>query len=228
MSMADVPEGVSGRQLLAAFFAVVVLCAVFFSLGFLLGHQGRSAESGLATEQVPATSSDAPPAVNPRDQQAPSDASAAAAASAATPAAGSTGQGKAADAPSASSSPAESSSAESPAPAASPRQQPAIGQVTRPASARPVAVQTPAGVPPEKLPPGSLVQVAALGNEQDANNLMTVLQSRGYPALILTPQQAHANDSLFRVAAGPYKTRAETEKARNKLSADGFKPFIRP
>jgi cell division septation protein DedD len=225
--MADVPEGVSGRQLLAAFFAVVVLCAVFFSLGFLLGHQGRSAESGLATEQVPATSSDAPPAVNPGDQQAPSDASVAPAASAATPAAGSTGQGRVADAPSTSSSPAESSTAESPAPVADPRRQAATGKVTRAASAQPVALQTPA-VPPEKLPPGSLVQVAALGNQQDASNLVTVLQSRGYPALILTPQQAHANDSLFRVAAGPYKTRAETEKARNKLSADGFKPFIRP
>jgi len=70
--------------------------------------------------------------------------------------------------------------------------------------------------------------VAALGNQQDANNMVSVLQSRGYPALILSPEQAHASDNLFRVVAGPYKTRADSEKARSKLVAEGFKPFIRP
>jgi len=58
--------------------------------------------------------------------------------------------------------------------------------------------------------------------------MLGVLQSRGYTALILTPQQAHATDNLFRVVTGPYKTRVEAEEARSKLAAAGFKPFIRP
>jgi cell division septation protein DedD len=220
--MSDEQEGVSNRQLLAAFFAVVALCAVFFSLGFFLGHKERSPESGLATEQVP-SSSDAPSALNSPAQQSASDASSAAAA---TPAAASSDQGRAAAPPHGSpDSSATSSAAETPAPA---HDEPSTGSAVKPTPAPRVALQTSIGGPAKKIPPGLLVQVAALGNQQDANNMVSVLQSRGYPALMLTPEQAHASDNLFRVVAGPYKTRADSEKARSKLVAEGFKPFIRP
>src|SRR5690242_14811154 len=51
------------RLVLLAFFAVVLLCAVFFSLGYFLGHEQRNPATPT-TEQV-STSSDIPPAVNP-------------------------------------------------------------------------------------------------------------------------------------------------------------------
>src|SRR5580698_1448645 len=57
-------EGVSTRSLLGAFFAVVVLCAVFFSLGFFLGYRQGHPGGALTTEQVPAAS-DVPAEVNP-------------------------------------------------------------------------------------------------------------------------------------------------------------------
>jgi cell division septation protein DedD len=228
--MVDEPEGVSSRQLLAAFFAVVLLCAVFFSLGFFLGHKERSPESSLAVEQVPSSSSDAPSAVNLPEQRVPSDASSGSATGAAKD------QGVAAGAPPAnasSGSSAESARAETPAAAAALHEEPANRKVTQPTSAQPntaqpVALQTTAAAPPGRVPPGSLIQVAALTNQQDANDMVGVLQSRGYPALILTPQQTHAKDNLFRVVAGPYQTRAEAGKARDRLAAAGFKPFIRP
>src|SRR5215467_282340 len=133
--MSDEQEGVSSRQLLAAFFAVVVLCAVFFSLGFFLGHKEGSPEGGLASEQVP-SSSDAPAAVNSPAQQSESDASSVAAAS---PAA-SSNQDAVMPAPAASNSPDSSATptaAEARAPAVAPRQQPA-----QPRTAQPVALQT--------------------------------------------------------------------------------------
>jgi cell division septation protein DedD len=238
--MVDEQEGVSTRQLLAAFFAVVVLCAVFFSLGFFLGHQGRSPQSTLATEQVPSSSSDAPPTVNAPDQAASSDASAG------PPAGASSDQGtaaagapvtKASPGSSAGPSTAENSAAsgtpEAPAPVAASPAESVTGQTpAQPANSQQVALHTtvpaaPGPVTPGRVPPGPLVQVAALTNQQDANDMVGVLQSRGYQALILTPQQAHATDNLFRVVAGPYKSRAEAEEARRKLAAAGFKPFIR-
>jgi cell division protein FtsN len=237
--MVDEQEGVSSRQLLAAFFAVVVLCAVFFSLGFFLGHQERSPQSALATEQVPSSSSDAPPAVNTPDQAVSSGA-------AASPALGaSKGQGTAAAAPPESASPsssaglstretsAGSTAPETQAPVAAPREEQVMGPPAQPTAEQQVALHTaaPAASVPSgarRVPPGPLVQVAALTNEQDANDMLGVLRSRGYAALILTPQQAHARDNLFRVVAGPYKTRAQAEEARGKLAAAGFKPFIRP
>jgi DedD protein len=223
--MADEPEGVSTRQLLAAFFAVVVLCAVFFSLGFFLGHRERAPESNLSAEQVPSSSSDAPAAVNPSQQQSPSDPSASpgSATDASNQAAG-------AGAPSpdaASGSSAQSTPAETPALDTPPREERVSGESAPAATAQPAAFQTSAGTPAGKLPPGLLVQVAALTNQQDANDMIGVLQSRGYPALILTPQQARSADTLFRVVAGPYQTRADAEAARSKLAAAGFKPFIR-
>lgn len=222
--MADEPEGVSSRQLLAAFFAVVVLCAVFFSLGFFLGHRERSPDSSLATEQVPSSSSDAPSAVNTPEQPATSDRPAGSAAG------GSSDQGTSGSASSANASPGSSvDSSTVGTPGATVHEEPVNGQAAaRSATAQPVALQTTSPASPGKVPSGPLVQVAALTNQQDANDMVGVLQSRGYHALVLTPQEARATDDLFRVVAGPYQTRAEAEQARKRLAAAGFKPFLRP
>lgn len=222
--MVDEPEGVSTRQLLAAFFAVVVLCAVFFSLGFFLGRKEPPPENSLAVEQVPATSSDVPQTVNPPAQPAPADASAGPSTAASNPSA-------AAGSPlsdTAQASAAEATPADTPASDNALGKPPLNAQSAPPATAQPAALRTPAAAPAGKLPRGSLIQVAALTNQQDANDMVGVLQSRGYPALILTPQQARAHDNLFRVVAGPYATRAAAETARSQLAAAGFKPFIRP
>ena len=56
---------------------------------------------------------------------------------------------------------------------------------------------------------------------------MTVLKGKGYPVFLLTPENAHVDDSLYRVVVGPFKTRDEADKVRDRLKDDGFKPFIR-
>jgi cell division septation protein DedD len=62
---------------------------------------------------------------------------------------------------------------------------------------------------------------------QDADSVVRVLRGRGYHALLVPPQHAHAKDSLYRVQVGPFASRDSAEKTLAKLKHDGFKPFIR-
>jgi cell division septation protein DedD len=74
---------------------------------------------------------------------------------------------------------------------------------------------------------GITLQVAALRTKPDAEALVDILKTRGYPVFLVTPEYAHADDNLFRVQVGPFKTHEDADKVRNKLSQEGFKPFIR-
>jgi cell division septation protein DedD len=69
--------------------------------------------------------------------------------------------------------------------------------------------------------------VAALRTKQDAEALVDILKGRGYPVFLVAPEYAHSDDNLFRVQVGPFKTRGDADKVRNKLSQEGFKPFFR-
>src|SRR5271157_121993 len=90
------------------------------------------------------------------------------------------------------------------------------------------AVAAPPSRPAGPAPGGKIVvQVSAVGVRQDAETLVTLLKSRGYPAFLVTPEAARARDKLFRVQVGPYKSDPEAIGVRNKLVADGFKPFVR-
>jgi DedD protein len=74
---------------------------------------------------------------------------------------------------------------------------------------------------------GFTIQVAATHTKVDAQKLVNALKSRGYPVFLVTPEQANAGDSLFRVQVGPFPTRRDAENVRGRLSKEGFKPFIR-
>jgi cell division septation protein DedD len=71
------------------------------------------------------------------------------------------------------------------------------------------------------------VQVAASQNQQDAEKLVKELKSRGYAVFVVTPEFTHAKDNLFRVQVGPFATREEAQKVRDKIAKEGFKPFIK-
>jgi cell division septation protein DedD len=74
---------------------------------------------------------------------------------------------------------------------------------------------------------GITLQVAALHTKQDAEAVVDILKTKGYPVFLVTPEYAHADDDLFRVQVGPFKTRDDAVKVRKKLEQEGFKPFIR-
>jgi cell division septation protein DedD len=73
-----------------------------------------------------------------------------------------------------------------------------------------------------------VLQVAASSSRQDAEDVAKGLKARGFPAFVVSPQQANANDKLYRVQIGPYSTRAAAEQEKPKLEQVGFKqPFIK-
>jgi cell division septation protein DedD len=74
---------------------------------------------------------------------------------------------------------------------------------------------------------GITLQVAALRTKQDAQALVNILKTRGYPVFIVTPESAHGGDNLYRVQVGPFRARAEADKAHDKLVQEGFKPFVK-
>jgi len=202
-------KGLSVRHFILLFLAAVAVCGVFFSLGFLVGYNERASRMAPVTERVTSPSL-TPPIVNP-----PPDSS-----QTATPT--SPSAEPPAKLPAA---PVESKSSGAGATTSSP-----------PSSAAPVTkVESPAEAAPPVPPPsnsgevgvGFTVQVAASRVKEDAESLVKILKERGYPVFLVTPEYAHADDNLFRVQVGPFKTHDDAEKVRKQLAAEGFNPFIR-
>jgi DedD protein len=206
-------KGLSTRQLFLVFLVGVAVCGVFFSLGFLVGFNERSGRISLLTQRI------LPPATIPPTVNAPLT---------------TTQVGPSGPAPSTASVPppiaqaqpnppasqggeqeAEPGPGESPPSAAKAEEESAPGS-----SAAPAAGAGQAGA-------GFTVQVVASRTKQDAEALVKILQDYGYPVFLVTPEVAHASDNLYRVQVGPFTSKEEAEKVRQRLAQEGFKPFIR-
>jgi DedD protein len=201
-------KGLSARYLVLVFLMGVAACAVFFSLGFLVGYNERLSKTAGTTEQV-TPSGVIPPTVNPpleTVQPTRKDAASAVSASA--------GPAK----------PASAEAAKESKPSATPATPPTAAKPGLTAAAAPASSQ---GSPGVEVGNAFTVQVAASQNQQDAEKLVKELKSRGYAVFVVTPEFAHANDNLFRVQVGPFATREEAQKVRDKIAKEGFKPFIR-
>ncbi len=204
----------SARYLALIFLVCVATCGVFFSLGFLVGYNERGSHPDVSTEAV-SSPPVIPPTVNPPDSApaAPQDPAAGRAAPDSAPetevlSPGATG----ANAPLTTAKRAD------------------VGPPTTP----PRAAAKPNSNPPSPPTPaagqvgeGITLQVAALRTKQDAEALVGILKSRGYPVFLMTPEYAHADDNIFRVQVGPFRTRTDADKVHDKLVQEGFKPFIR-
>jgi len=205
----------SARYLILIFLVCVATCGVFFSLGFLVGYNERASRSAPSTEVV--TSPPViPPTVNPRPESTP-----------VTPQEAAAGHATPSSAPDTVVVPPGGAGTNPSAPAA------------KPAGIAPLAAQSQAAAQPapnHPSPPtpaagevgeGITLQVAAMRTKQDADAVVNILKTGGYPVFLVTPEYAHADDNLFRVLVGPFKTRDDAEKVRAQLAQKGFKPFIR-
>lgn len=175
-------RGLSVKQWTLVFFGAVVLCAIFFAVGYLVGSHGPKTVAGPAVEQVPPPSA-VPAPINPplEDTAAPST-----------------------------SSPAS-------------RGATVIEQnlPARSAGQRASADGEPAGHA------GVMIQVAALSTQSDAESLLKTLKAHGYHAVLVTPQEAGGRDNLYRIQIGPFGSRDQALKPLQKLSQQGFRPFIK-
>lgn len=220
-------KGLSARHLILVFLAGVAVCAVFFSLGFLVGYHERPSRAAPVAERV------TPPPVIPPIVNPPL---ATGGPAGKEPAKAGTSAESAGPPPSrlpeqVSSQPAaqtKSSEVIASPSAAPPSAQVTVPRGTSPADTLPGApVGGPSG-PGGEVGTGFTVQVTASRNKQDAERLVGILKSSGYPVFLVTPEYAFADDNLFRVQVGPFATREDAEKVRAKLAKEGFKDlFIR-
>jgi DedD protein len=191
-------------KLLGLFFGLVIICAVFFALGYTLG---RKSDTGLAAAATPTplqsngpkptgSAQPAPPmtfykAVEQKDANAQLTPASADAGSASPAAAGQA----------AASSPGASSSA-------APAQQTAN--------------------PPDPMAPipmgGYFVQVAAVSKQDDAEALVDALKKKQYPAFVAATS---STDKLFRVQVGPFGDIKDAEAMRSRLINDGYNPILK-
>ena len=209
-------RGLSARHLILVFLAAVAVCGVFFSLGFLVGFNEHASRMTPVTERITPPAA-IPPTVNPPAESTP-------------PAGKETAPAAAANSPLAE-------------PASPPTTPPgeAKGTTAAPAPAAPaVAAPAPKTEKPAETAPapapaassgevgvGFTVQVAASRTKEDAEALVKILKGRDYPVFLVAPEYARADDNLYRVQVGPFTTREDAEKVRDKLSHEGFKPFVR-
>jgi len=185
------------KQLLSGFFVVVILFAVFFVMGFIVGRNS-SPQPKLAAN------SDAGGGAAPVSQTRPQSAS------------GSTGAAVAAPAAQSPPPATEPASENLPKPATRPTTQPAREPVRPTETPAPVAV-----TPAETVPGETYLQVMAV-KQEEAEVVARTLKAKGFPTSL-----APGLRGLTRVLVGPYTDTASLGKAKAELENSGFRPIVK-
>jgi DedD protein len=68
-----------------------------------------------------------------------------------------------------------------------------------------------------------MVQVAAVSKQEDAEILVTALRKKQYPVFIANS----AGDPLFHVQVGPFSEKKDAEAMRTRLSGDGYNAIVK-
>jgi len=192
------------RHLVSLFLGVVLLCAVFFTLGYVMGHNqyGGAVHASASSDAI---ASPVRPAPKPRETE---------------------------DTPAAAPAPANSEwdfyaksnnnrldPVAKPSAGAAPIADPA----TQP-SETPREVPTAARFHAPNMLKGSVVlQVAAVTHQSDALAMADVLQQKHFPAFVVAPSA----DNFFRVQVGPYTDEKTADSAKSALDRAGFKAIIK-
>jgi DedD protein len=195
----------STTTILGIFFALALLCAVFFGFGYSMGR--KSAQSVASPGEVTTRSE------NSGSKPAPG--------SPASPVAGrqSADATQSAILPLDSPNPQTQDSPQILSPVRSPRSDIPAEATPRPASKPggiiPVAVALPSTG-------SSVVQVAAMSHQEDADVVAVDLKRRGYTVAIRREPQ----DKLFHVQIGPFGNKKEADAMRQRLQTDGYNNAI--
>ena len=196
----DTEITLSTGKLLGIFFALAIICGVFFTMGYLLG---KSTSAGGRTEivaSVPSSNAGKPNAGN-RTPEAVTQTCPPGSPNCATGA-----------------SPTDSGSTTKAS-----DQPPATQQSS--ASKTSDQSTTPSAGTDGKTGAASsfMVQVAAVSKQEDAEILVTALRKKQYPVFIANA----AGDPLFHVQVGPFSDRKDAEAMRTRLSGDGYNAIVK-
>ena len=200
------------RHLIGLFVGVVILCAVFFTLGYVMGraHYASSVQAfgpdrGVVSAVDRETGRER---VQPKEE---------------TPAPAGEWDFYANQ---------SNNKLEKPAPAPAPKNSmsekplvaanqpaPALPVISAPrASTRPVRMTS-----PKMNANAVLLQVAAVTHQGDALAMADALQRKKFPSFVTAP----STDGFYRVQVGPYPDERAAENARSALDRAGFKAIIK-
>jgi len=217
----DLDTDSSGREislspstLLGIFFLLAIICAIFFGFGYSMGHRSATTAAQAAENGDTAplkTTGDAKPAPGLSNSSAsltPADAAAAQSAY--------------------ESSPSDTAPADSSAPAPKPHLERASAPQATPQLKPAVAVKAPALAAAPALRPANagsttLVQVAAVSHQEDADILASALKRKGYTVAI----RHEPNDKLLHIQLGPFANRKDAETMKQRLSSDGYNAIVK-
>jgi DedD protein len=203
----------STGKLLAIFLGLAVVCAVFFTMGYMLGRGGAS--SAGKSEFVTTVSTSNTPGTKPSAGNKNSDTNTQ------TCVAGSP------NCPSTTSTPATKPATTKPAAQTAPATQQTsspsnTSNTTKPATSS-VTVTSP---PATKNPPAGtyMVQVAAVSKQEDAEALVQGLRRKQYPVFIVNNVPG---DPLFHIQVGPFSEAKEAEAMRSRLVSEGYTAIVK-
>lgn len=203
----------STTSILGIFFALALLCAVFFGFGYSMGRKSAQPASGASSEVT--TKSE-----NSNSKPAPGSPVNPSTSSAARQTAGEA-QSDIVPLDSPNSTSEDTARALRPVKASlsSPRSD-------LPAEVTPKPATKPAGIIPVAAalpsPGSSVVQVAAMSHQEDADVVAVDLNRRGYTVAVRHEPQ----DKLFHVQIGPFANKKEADSMRQRLQTDGYNNAI--
>jgi cell division septation protein DedD len=197
------------RHLIGLFVGVVILCAVFFTLGYVMG---RSQYAG-AVQAAYAPGRTVVPETD-RKRASPKEI---------TPAPAGDWDFYANK---------NNNELEKPTSAPKPAAPPAASIAMNTAAARPPSAQPrPSRVASQPTRDGSprmfggnlILQVAAVMRQSDALAMADALQRKKFPSFVVAP----STDNFYRVQVGPYPDEHAADNAKSALDRAGFKAIIR-
>jgi cell division septation protein DedD len=202
----------STTTILGIFFALALLCAVFFGFGYSMGRKSAQPVSGGSSEVT--TKSE-----NSSSKPAPGSPAIPSTSSAGKQSAGET---QSAIMPLDTPNPAgeDSPQASRPVKAAfTSSRSDAPAEIT-PKASKAVAIVPVAAALPSSA--SSVVQVAAMSHQEDADVVAVDLKRRGYAVAVRREPQ----DKLFHVQIGPFNNKKEADAMRQRLQTDGYNNAI--
>ncbi|MBZ5535802.1 MAG: SPOR domain-containing protein [Acidobacteriia bacterium] len=206
------------RQLVFILFGAVLLCGIFFTLGFLVGREQRDLsvrndtsklegqESAVPTNKL-ASKKEVPPLDASKPKKADQDAINKELTFYKT---------------------VEGKSGENPK--VNPKEEASGGEKGKDHSSRKATT-----APPKTLPVASasapantiIYQIAALSKSDDAQALVRKLKEKGFQAFLVSPPGDSGSDKLYRVQVGPFSDSNVAEQIKAKLVANGYTPITK-
>lgn len=210
----DTELTLSTGKLLGFFFGMVIVCGIFFSLGYLVGKGSSQAGAPVMTDSAANSNISSTGGAKPAAGHMPStDAAAKSCAEGDTSCTPATTGGESAAITATPAAPSDNASKDSATDAAKPDDK-------KSAASKTVAPELNSA--PQSLT-GFMVQVAAVTKQEDADALVKALRKKEYPVFVVT----QADNKLFHVQVGPFAQQKDAEAMRTKLAGDGYNAILK-